>query len=62
MTPSTCKHDALHSITTEYDHAQQILVYYRKCEDCGRRLGDVTRLEYRPDFNPSGNDGYLKAA
>jgi hypothetical protein len=62
MTPITCKHDTLHSITTEYDRRQQILVYYRECEDCGSRVGEVTRLDYRPDFDPAGNEPYLTAA
>jgi hypothetical protein len=62
MTFTTCKHDTLHSITSEYDHKRKVLTYYRKCEDCGLRLGDVARLEYRPDFDPGGNEDYLSAA
>jgi hypothetical protein len=62
MSPISCAHDTLHTITTEYDHKQQVLVYYRECEDCGSRLGEVVRLDYRPDFKPDGNDEYLEAA
>ena len=61
MISTTCDHD-VHHITTEYDRKRQILVYYRTCEDCGIRLSDVARVDYRPDFNPVGNEPYLTAA
>jgi C4-type Zn-finger protein len=56
-----CRHDGLHSITTQYDRDGEILVYYRQCERCGSRLGDVDRVDYRPDFNPAGNAPYLSS-
>jgi hypothetical protein len=59
---ANCDHNTLHSITTEYDRKRAVLVYYRQCEECGRRLDDVIRVDYRPDFNPAGNEPYLEAA
>jgi hypothetical protein len=59
---TNCNHETLHSITTEYDRDRGVLVYYRECEDCGSRLSDVARVDYRPEFNPAGNEEYLTAA
>lgn len=59
MTPITCQHQTLHSITTQYDRDLEVLVYYRECEECGTRLGDVARVNYRPNFDPAGNAPYL---
>jgi hypothetical protein len=39
-----------------------MLVYYWNCERCGRRLTEVRRQEYRPLFDPHGNDRYLAGA
>ncbi len=36
-----------------------MLICYRVCEECGARLGEVSRLEYEPRFDPNGNDPYL---
>jgi hypothetical protein len=38
------------------------LRYVVICDDCGAELREVTELDYQPDFDPHGNDGYLHAA
>ena len=37
-------------------------MYYWICERCGARLHEATRQEYRPHFDPHGNDQYLLTA
>jgi len=56
-----CTHDGYHSIFSEYDGQSGVLSYVGRCDDCGVRLGEVHREEYRPAPNLRGNDEYLKA-
>ena len=51
-----CEHDGFHSFSSEYDREQGILRYFRSCEDCGTRLAEVHREEYRPAYDPNGTD------
>jgi hypothetical protein len=57
-----CSHDGFHGINTFYDRRRGVLVYYWTCEDCGKRLGEARREEYRPQFDPHGNQRFLAAA
>ena len=54
-----CAHEGFRTIGSAYDHRRSVLVYYWTCEQCGLRLGEVRREQYRPQFDPRGNDGYL---
>ena len=54
-----CAHDGFHSVSSEYDREQGILRYFRSCDDCGRRLAEVYREEYRPVYDPNGNDPHI---
>jgi hypothetical protein len=51
----SCLHQGFHTITSSYDHAAKMLVHFRVCDQCGQRLGDVSRLAYEPRFDPGGN-------
>ena len=57
-----CDHDQFHSIQTAYDRASGILVYFWTCERCGERLREARREEYRPTFDPEGNQAFLTLA
>jgi hypothetical protein len=56
-----CEHDGFHAIGTAYDRTSGILVYFWTCEGCGARLGEARREEYRPAFDPQGNQAFLAA-
>jgi hypothetical protein len=59
---TNCTHDGFHSGQGRYIPATGRLRYVVICDDCGSELREVTELEYRPDFDPHGNDQYLQAA
>ena len=41
------------------DREKRILTWFRRCQECGARLSDVSRLAYEPRFVPDGNDRFL---
>jgi hypothetical protein len=53
-----CSHDGYHTIRSSYDRASGVLVYLWTCERCGRSLREARRVDYRPSFDPRGNDNY----
>ena len=53
-----CAHDSYRTIDSHYDLGRGVLVYYWRCEGCGARLGEATRLDYRPSFDPRGNEKF----
>jgi hypothetical protein len=48
----SCRHQGLHTITSSYDRERRVLTYYRLCDRCGQRLGDVSRIDYFPRYEP----------
>ena len=52
----TCAHDSYRTFDSHYDFRRGVLVYYWRCESCQARLEEATRLDYRPSFDPGGND------
>jgi hypothetical protein len=36
-----------------------VLTYFWTCERCGAQLHEARRDDYRPSFDPRGNDPYL---
>ena len=58
-----CPHDGFHDIQTTYDRKRGVLLYFWTCHRCGAGLGEAGRREYRPSFDPHGNDraGQLKS-
>ena len=52
FTDMSCTHQGLHTITSSYDRERRVLTYYRLCERCGQRLGDVSRIDYVPRYQP----------
>jgi hypothetical protein len=57
-----CTHQGFHTTSSSYDHGARILTYFRRCEECGARLTDISRLDYEPRFDPHGNDPFLPGA
>jgi hypothetical protein len=57
-----CSHTHFHGIRTSYDRSRGVLVYFWTCETCGKRLGEARREEYKPQFDPRGNDRFLSVA
>lgn len=57
-----CRHKGFHTIRSRYDQSTGVLVFVWTCEHCGERLREATRLEYRPAFDPRGNDRYIAAS
>jgi hypothetical protein len=45
-----------------YDRQRGLLLFFWICEDCGTRLREAHRAEYRPRFDPRGNDPHLASA
>jgi len=48
-----CLHQELRTVSSRYDRERGLLIYFWVCEHCGRRLHEVGRLGYRPNFTPS---------
>jgi hypothetical protein len=57
-----CAHDGFHAILSVYDRNRGVLLYFWICERCGARLGEAGSKEYRPSFDPRGNEGILRTA
>lgn len=55
----SCDHDGFHAVRTSYDKRTGILVYFWACERCGETLHEAGREQYRPAFDPHGNDRFL---
>jgi hypothetical protein len=55
----TCSHEGFHEISTAYDRDSGVLRYFWTCERCGAQLREARREEYRPSFDPHGNDGFV---
>ena len=56
-----CGHNRYRSIDSSYDQRRGILVYFWRCEHCGARLGEATRVTYRPQFDPRGHEKFRGA-
>ena len=54
-----CSHDGFHSGEGRYSADTQTLRYVVTCDACGAELREVTVQQYRPDFNPRGNDAFM---
>ena len=54
-----CAHDGFHTFHSHYNRRDGVLVYFWTCERCDERLDEAWRQEYRPSFDPHGNDAYL---
>jgi hypothetical protein len=53
-----CRHTGFHDICTAYDRRSGVLVFHWTCERCGARLTEARREQYRPAFDPSGNERF----
>jgi hypothetical protein len=54
----SCSHEGFHEIRTVYERDHGVLRYFWTCERCGARLCEARREEYRPSFDPNGNDRF----
>jgi hypothetical protein len=59
MDEMACSHQGFHSVRSAYDRRHGVLVYFWTCERCGARLDEARREDYRPAFDPHGNDRFL---
>jgi hypothetical protein len=57
MTP--CPHDGFHSGLGRYSRESSTLRYVVVCDDCQQELREVDVHEYRPQYDPAGNDPYV---
>ena len=55
MLRMACSHDAYRSISTSYDRARGLLVYFWTCDRCGAYLKELRRRDYEPRFERHGN-------
>jgi hypothetical protein len=62
MSTQRCEHDGFHSGEGRYDQDSKRLRYIVVCDACQAELREVHVQDYRPEFNPRGNDGFSKAA
>jgi len=56
----TCTHEGFHSGQGRYNRDAESLRYVIVCDDCEQELGEVGSEAYRPQFDPRGNDPYLR--
>jgi hypothetical protein len=54
-----CKHDGFHTGQGRYSPDSGQIRYVMICDECQQELAEVHRLEYRPSFDPHGNDSFL---
>lgn len=50
-----CVHQELRTVSSRYDRERGLLIYFWVCDRCGRRLHEVGRLRYRPDYATFGS-------
>jgi hypothetical protein len=55
----SCSHEGFHGISSAYDRTSGVLHYFWTCERCGARLRKARSEEYRPSYDPRGNDRFL---
>ena len=56
-----CPHDGFHAIVGVYDRDRGVLLYFWTCERCGARLREAGWRQYRPSFDPNGNNRLSRA-
>jgi hypothetical protein len=57
-----CTHEGFHSGQGRYIRETGSLHYVMVCDACRSEIREVEVLEYRPAYDPHGNDAYLRAA
>ena len=57
-----CEHDGYHTGQGRYSHETGRLHYVVVCDDCQAELREVSVVEYRPVYDPHGNDTFRTAA
>ena len=57
-----CQHDGFHSGQGRYVPETGSIRYVMVCDLCRTELREVEVLEYRPAYDPGGNDAYLRAS
>ena len=55
-----CSHSGFHSGQGRYNRDAGALHYVIVCDDCEQELGEVASEAYQPQFDPRGNDPYLR--
>jgi hypothetical protein len=49
---AVCRHDGFHTAASHYNHRSGVMRFMLVCDACGAKVKDVTRVEYRPHFDP----------
>lgn len=57
-----CKHDGFHSGQGRYSPVSGELRYVMVCDECQQELAEIQTEQYRPSYDPNGNDAFLDAA
>ena len=57
-----CDHQGFHSGEGRYDAKSHTLRYVVVCDACRAELREVSAETYAPQFDPHGNDAFLRAA
>jgi len=52
-----CRHDRFHSGQGRYCHRAARLRYVVVCDACGAVVREISAVDYRPRFEPSGAAG-----
>ena len=55
-----CTHTGYHSGQGRYNRDSESLRYVIVCDDCEAELDEVATEAYRPQFNPHGNDAFIR--
>jgi len=59
---TSCSHDGFHSGQGRYLHDSGVLRYVVVCDDCHAEVREVQAQEYRPRFDPHGNEAHRPLA
>ena len=57
-----CSHEGFHTGQGRYEQQTGQLRYVVVCDQCEAELREVHRESYVPQFDPRGNDAYLREA
>ncbi len=57
-----CDHQGFHSGEGRYDPIAKRLRYVVVCDSCRAELREVSVESYAPNYDPRGNDEFLRAA
>jgi hypothetical protein len=54
----TCGHTGAHTPIGLYSREACEIRYVTVCDNCGAQVGEIDRVSYEPNFDPTGNDAF----